>query len=202
MTARKPAQLSLEALHRIRKAARGWPADLELRDLRRQLSKAIYDYDFFLALRDVKAQKARLRAIHKSASKLAALLRDDEENGVLDWCSQWPKDLPPLSKIAEEIPRMIEESTVLQTSPQKIIREIKDDNAVFGSARERLLGSKLPEVFEHCFRRAVTLYPKGDFARFAAQVFEEFKIGKVKPSTIIRALTNARSGRSRHSGQT
>jgi hypothetical protein len=205
MTARKPVRLSSEALHRIRQAARGWPADLELSDLRRQLSKAIYEYDVFPALRDVKAQKARLRAIHKSASKLATLLRADKENELLDWCSQWPKKLPPPGKIAEEIQRMIEGSTVLQASPQKIIREIKDDNAVFGSARERLLGSKLPEVFERCFRRAVTLYPKGDYARFAAQVLEEYKIGKVKPSTIIRALTNARSGRSRrrrHSGQT
>jgi hypothetical protein len=203
MAARKPMRLSSEALHRIRRAARGWPADLELSDLRGQLSKAINEYDSFLALRDIKTQKARLKKIHKTASRLAVLLREDEENGVLDWYSRWPKDLPPPSKIAEEIQRMIKESTVLQTSPQKIIREIKDDNAVSGSAREWLLGSKLPQVFEHCFRRDVSLYPKGHYRRFAAQVLEEFKIGKAEPSTIIRALTNVRSGRSRrrHTGQ-
>jgi hypothetical protein len=197
MAARKPVQLSAEALHRIRQAARRWPADLELSDLRRQLSKAIYEYYSFLALRDIKTQKARLKAIRKFASKLAALLRDDEENGVLDWCSQWPKDLPPPSKVAEEIQRMAGESGVLETSPQKIIREIKDDNAVLGGALEWLLGSRLRKVFEHCFQRAVTLYPKGNYVRFAMQVIKECEIGKVKPSTIIRALTNARSGRSR-----
>jgi hypothetical protein len=203
MTARKPVQISYKALHRIRQAAWGWPADLELSDLRRQLSKAIYEYHSFLALRDIKTQKARLRAIHKTASKLAILLKIDEENGILEWRSQWPKDLPPASKVAEEIQRMAGESGVLETSPQKIIREIKDDNAVFGGALEWLLGNKLPKVFEHCFQRAMTLYPKGDYARFAAQVLEESKIGKVEPSTIVRALTNARSGRSprRYGGQ-
>jgi hypothetical protein len=90
MTARKPVQISYEALHRIRQAAGGWPADLELSDLRRQLSKAIYEYHSFLALRDIKTQKARLRAIHKTASKLAILLKIDEENGILEWRSQWP----------------------------------------------------------------------------------------------------------------
>jgi hypothetical protein len=99
--------------------------------------------------------------------------------------------LPLLSKVAEEVQQMAEESGVLETSPQKILREIRH-----GSALEILLGSKLPELFEHFFRRDATLYPKGDYARFAAQVLEEFKIGKVKPSTIIRALTDARRGRS------
>src|SRR5262249_59534140 len=45
---------------------------------------------------------------------------------------------------------------VLETSPQKIVRKIKDDNAVFGGAREWLVGIKLPEVFEHFFQRDVT----------------------------------------------
>jgi hypothetical protein len=203
MTACKPVHLSSEALDRIRRAAGGWPANLKLSDLGQQLSKAIYEYHSFLALRDIKTQKARLRAIHKTASKLAVLLRTDEENGILEWHSQWPKDLPPASKVAEEIQRMAQESGVLEMSPRKIIREIKDDNAVLGGALEWLLSRKLPEVFEHFFRRDVTLYPKGHYVRFALQVIAECGIGDVKPSTIIRALTDARSGRSRrrHSGK-
>jgi hypothetical protein len=197
MTAPKPIQLTSEALHRIRLAAGGWPADMEIYELGRQLSKAIYEHHSFLALRDIKTQKARLRKIHRHASELAVLLSTDEESGVLDWSSQWPKELPPPSKVAKEIQRTIEESAVMQTSPQKIIREIKDDNAVFGGALEWLVGTRLPEMFEQFFRRDVTFYPKGDYVRFAMQVIEECEIGKVKPSTIIRALTNARSGRSR-----
>ena len=108
MTARKPVQLSYEALHRIRLAAGAWPADLEIYDLGRQICKAIAKYHSLLSLRDIKTQKARLKAIHKTASKLAALLKTDEKNGVLDWCSQWPKDLPSPSKVAKELQRMIE----------------------------------------------------------------------------------------------
>ena len=197
MATRKPVQLSPEALHRIREAARTWPADLGLSDLRRQLSKAIYDYhNWAAAPDDIKIQKARLKAIHKYARDLAGLLRADGENPGLDWCSQWPKDWPPPIKVAEEIQRMIEESSVLKKSPQKIIREIKEDSAVSGSALERLLGSKLPEVFEHCFRRDVTLYQKGDYVRFAMRIIKECEIRNVRPSTIIKALTDARSGRS------
>jgi len=93
MTARKPVQLSYEALHRIRLAARGWPADMKIYELGRQLSKAIYDFHNWAAAPDyIKTQKARLKAIHKYAHKLAVLLRTDEENPGLDWCSQWPKD--------------------------------------------------------------------------------------------------------------
>jgi hypothetical protein len=197
MTAPKPIQLSSEALYRIRRDAGRFPADLKPVDLGRQLSKAVYDCHS-LSLRNIKAQKVRLKAIQKTASKLAALLADDEENAGLDWCSQWPKNLPPPSKVAEEIKRMTEESGVLKASAQKIVREI-----IPGSPLEWLVGTRLPEVFEQFFRRDVTLYPKGDYVRFAMRVIEECEIGKVKPSTIIRALTNARSGRSRrrHGGQ-
>jgi hypothetical protein len=194
MTARKPVQLNYEALHRIRLAAGGWPADLEIYELGRQLSKTIDDYHSWLALRDIKTQKARLKAIRKHAHELADLLRIDEKNGILDWYSQWPKNLPPPSKVAEEIQRMTEESGALKTSRQKIIREIKGDNAISGSTLEWLVGTKLPEMFEHFFRRAVTLYPKGDYVRFVLQVFEECGVNKPKPSTIIRALTDARAG--------
>jgi hypothetical protein len=140
----------------------------------------------------------RLKAIQKTASKLAALLAEDEENAGLDWCSQWPKDWPPPIKVAEEIKRMADESGVLETSAQKIIREI-----IPGSPLEWLVGTRLPEVFERFLQRDVTLYPKGDYVRFVAQVCKEFNLVEVKPSTVIRALTNARSGRSRRrpSGQ-
>jgi hypothetical protein len=197
MTTRRPPQLSIDALHRIRLAARGWPADLEIYDLGRQISKAIAEYHSLLSLRDIKTQKARLKKIHKTASKLTALLRAEEESEGLDWCSQWPKDLPPPSKVAKELQRMIEESGVLETSPQKIIREIKDADAVPGSALEWLVGRKLPEVFENFFRRDVTLYPNGHYVRFALKVIAECEIGKPEPSTIVKALTSARSGRSR-----
>jgi hypothetical protein len=129
------------------------------------------------------------------------------KNGVLDWYSRWPKEFPPPSKVAEEIQRMAQESGMLETSPQKIIREIKDENAVPGSAFEWLIGRKLPEVFEQFFRDDPTVYKKGRYADFAAQVLTEFAItNDGQPhsrDTLIRALTAARSGRSRrrHSGQ-
>ena len=201
MTARKPVQLSYKALHRIRLAAKGWPADLKLSDLGRQLSKAIHDYHSLLALRNINAQKARLKAIHKTASKLANLLRTDGENGILDWCPQWPKDLPSPSKVAEEIQRMAKESGVLETSPQKIIREIKDENAVAGSAYEWLVGKRLPKVFEQFFCVAPTVYREGAYLDFALQVLTEFEITNngqpYSHESIIRALTLMRSGRSR-----
>jgi hypothetical protein len=81
--------------------------------------KAIDEYHSWLALRDIKTQKARLKKIHKTASKLTALLRAEEESEGLDWCSQWPKGLPPPSKVAKEIQRMIEESGVLEASRKK-----------------------------------------------------------------------------------
>jgi hypothetical protein len=197
MTARKPIRLGYEALHRICLAVGAWSADMKIYELERQLSKAVYDYHQ-LSIRNIKAQKARLKAIHRHASALAELLSTDEEEGGLDWCSEWPKQLPPPSKVAKEIERMIEGSAVLKTSAQKIVREI-----ILGSPREWLVATPLPEVFERFFQRNVTLYPKGDYVRFVSQVLTEFEIEKPMPSTIIRALTNARTGRGRkrHDGQ-
>jgi hypothetical protein len=202
MTAREPMQLSSEALHRIRQAAWGWPAELELSELGRQLSKAIYEYHSWrLGLRNIKTQKARVKAIRKRAHDLAVLLRTDEENGPLDWYSQWPKDLPLPSKVAEEIQRMVEESGVLETSPQKIIREIKDNNAVAGSAFEWLVGKRLPEVFDQFFRADPTVYREGRYPDFALQVLIEFKITNdgqpYSRESVIKALILTRSGRSR-----
>ena|SRR6266481_2610886 len=143
MTAPKTVRLTPEALHRIRQAAGGWPADLELPELRRALSSAVRGYHSFNAIPEIRAQKARLKAINKTASKLATLLRTDEVKGILDWCARWPKDSPPPSKVVKEIQRMAEESGALEASPQKIMREIKDDSAVAGSAFEWLVAKKI-----------------------------------------------------------
>jgi len=197
MTARKPIRLGYEALHRICLATGAWPADMKSYELERQLSKAVYDYHQ-LSIRNIKAQKARLKAIHRLASVLAELLSIDEWEGGLDWCSEWPKELPPPSKVAKEIERMIEESAVLKASAQKIMREI-----ILGSPLEWLVATRLPEVFERFFQRGVSLYSKGDYVRFVHGVCDEYGIRKPEPSTIIKALTNARSSRSRkrHGGQ-
>jgi hypothetical protein len=198
MTARKPIRLSYEALHRIRLAAGAWPADLDYKQLERQLSKAVYDYRQ-LSVRNIKAQKARLKAIHGHASAMAPLLSTEEEEGGVDWFSEWPKELPPLSKVAKEIARMIEESAVVKMSAQKIMREI-----ILGSPLEWLVATRLPEVFEQFFPPLkVTRYLKGNYVRFVHQICKEYAIEKPMPSTTIRALTNARSGRGRkrHDGQ-
>jgi hypothetical protein len=202
MTTRKPVQLSYEALHRIRLAAGTWPADIKIYEFGQQLSKAIYDfYNWAAAPDDIKTQKARLKAIHKYADKLVDLLRTEEKLPGLDWCSQWPKDWPPPIKVAEEIQWRVEESAVLETSPQKIIGKIKDNNAVAGSAFEWLVGQRLPEVFDRVFRADPTVYREGRYLDFVEQVLAKFKITNDGQSysreSIIKALTLTRSGRSR-----
>jgi hypothetical protein len=192
MTARKPVRLNYEALHRIRLAAGGFPANMDINELGLQLSKAIYDYQRWDSLRNIKPQKKRLEAIQKTASKLASLLKDDEANGVLDWWQQWPKDRPPPSKVAEEIQRMAEESGILETSPQKIIRDIKDENAVSGSAHEWLT-TRLQEVFEQFF--CPDFLGKRRFLDFTEAVCTEFGIRQPSRATVIR--DRSRKGRSR-----
>jgi hypothetical protein len=196
MTIPKPVRLNYEALHRILLAARAFPANMNINELGLQLSKAIYDYQRWNSLHDIKPQKKRLKAIQKTASKLAALLKDDEENGVLDWCQQWPKDRPPPSKVAEEIQRMVEESGILETSSQKITRDIKDESAVSGSANEWLT-NRLQEVFEQFFRP--DYHEKRRFLYFIKAVFMEFGIEQFSRATIIR--NRSRRGRSRRGGQ-
>ena len=68
------------------------------------------------------------------------MLVTDEEKRTFEWCSQWPKDWPSPSVAAKEIQQMAEDSGLLTTSPQKIISEIKDHNAVPGSSLEWLVG--------------------------------------------------------------
>src|SRR5262245_27369335 len=129
--------------------------------------------------------------------KLAALLRDDEENGVLDWYSQWPKDLPPLSKIAEDIQRMAEETGILETSPQKLVRDIKDENAVSGSDREALV-TRCHEVREEVVRPDFD-GGRRDFLDFTQAVLIEFGIEQPSRATIIR--DRSRRGRARRGRQ-
>ena len=196
MTAPKPVRLKYEALHRIRLAARARPAELKLSDLERQLSKEVYDYRQ-LSLRHIKAQKVRLKDIHKTASKLAELLADEEWYGGIDWCSDWPKEFPPPSKTVKEIQRMAEESGILETSAQKIVREI-----IPNSPLEWLVGIRLPQIYEQFFRERPTVTREGRYADFAKRVLIEFEIS-CSPESIIRALSRARSGRGRrrHGGQ-
>lgn len=158
MTAPRPVRLNYEALHRIRLAAGGFPANMKIYHFERQLSKAVYDYRQ-LSVRNIKAQKARLKAIHGHASAMAPLLSTEEEEGGVDWFSEWPKELPPLSKVAKEIARMIEESAVVKMSAQKIMREI-----ILGSPLEWLVATRLPEVFEQFFPPLKTILSttKGD----------------------------------------
>jgi hypothetical protein len=205
MTAPKPTRLNGEACLRIMKAVGRWPAIYTGSDFERDLSKAVYDYVRYHDLRDIKSQQDRLQKIRKHASALATLLATDEEEGVLDWYSHWPKDLPLPSKAAQEIQRMVEESDILRKSSQKLINEIKDDNAVLGSAFEWLVGTRLPEIFEKFFSAAPTLYQKGEFVRFALQTLAEFQISNrgrsYSTATIIKALTDAQSGRRRRKGR-
>jgi len=196
MTIPKPVRLNYEALHRIRLAARAFPVNMNINELGLQLSKAIYDYHRWNCLRDIKPQKKRLKAIQKTASRLAALLKDDEENGVLDWCQQWPKDRPPPSKVAEEIQRMAEESGILETSSQKIIRDIKDESAVSGSANEWLT-TRLQKVFWQFFHP--DFLEKRRFLNFTEAVCTEFGIKRASWATVIR--DRSRRGRKRRGGQ-
>jgi hypothetical protein len=208
VTAPKPVRLTSEALHRIRLAAKRWPEDLELAQLRRALSRVVDRYHSFDALSEIRTQKARLNVINKTASKLAALLRDDEKNGILNWyVGWWPKDSSPPSKVVEEIQWMLMGSGALKSSAQKIMREIKDESAVAGSAFEWLVAKGLADVFQQLFRADPTVYRKGRYLNFALQVLTEFEItNQGRPysrETIIRELTRARSGRGRrrHGGQ-
>jgi hypothetical protein len=108
MTARKPIQLSVQALMRILKAGiqeervraikderilkamregrgrrklHGWPADQKASDLRRELRKAISEYSFLRNVAgEAKARRGRVKAIHEHATALSKLLATDEEN--------------------------------------------------------------------------------------------------------------------------
>jgi len=239
MTARKPLQLSEQALMRILQAAiqakrikairderilkamregsgrrklHGWPADQKLSDLRRELLKAISEYNW---LRNVDAEAEtrwdRLKAIHKHASALSKLLAADEENeGEFTeyWRPLWPQNMPAASKLVSKMRELVEESGWLETSPQKIAAKTRADHAASGiSAFDLLVGTGLPTIYKRFFRESATTYRDGSYVDFATQVLAEFEItNKGQPysrETVIKALTLARSGRSRrrHGGQ-
>jgi hypothetical protein len=228
MTARKPPQLSAEALMRILMAAlqeerikaiksdrtrramlegrgrrklHGWPADQNLSDMRRELLKAIFEYNWLHNVHpEAKARWGRLKAIHKHATELARLLAADEDNEgefTEHWRPLWPQDMPAASKLVSKMRELVEESGWLEGSPQNIAAETR---AHYGasdiSAREQLVGARLPEVYEHFFRERATATKEGSYLDFALQVCEEFDI-RCSRETVKRALTLVRRGRSR-----
>jgi hypothetical protein len=196
-------------LGRILKAVGRWPADRKPSDLWRQLVDAIHEYHWLCNLRpNVKAQQARLRAIHKCASKLAELLAVDEEKGGLlkggvFKTALWPEDAPPPREIVTQVERVIEDSYWLKSSIHKIVDAVKAENRA-GSAFEWLVGIRLKATFEDFFCDEAKAYNEGRYVRFALQVLKEFAISNngrpYSATTIIRALTDARSDR-RRSGQ-
>jgi len=234
MTACKPLQLSRQALMRIIMAAlqeerikaikdkriikamwegrgrrkwHGWPADQKESDLRRELLKAISEFNFLRNVdAEAKARWGRIKAIHEHATALSKLLATDEENDgefTEHWRPLWPENMPPASKLVNKMREVVEQSGWLEASPQNIAAETRADYGTADiSAFEWLVGKKLPAIYEHFFRESATAYRDGAFLDFASQVLTEFEIQHSRESA-IRALTRARSGRSRrrHSGQ-
>jgi hypothetical protein len=191
--------LSTSALHRIIKSTGWWPADQKPSDLRRELLSAIREYDSRRSLRtNVKAQQARLRAIHVCASELATLLAvDEEKNGVFK--NLWDGASP--GKVVTKISEVIDASDWLNVPARKIAAEVKGDEG--RSDFEWLAGTRLEAVFEDFFRDRVRIYRKRlwGYPAFVSQALAEFGIlndGQPYSSeTIIKAITNARSGRRR-----
>jgi len=236
MTARKPMQLSAQALMRIimaalqearfkairdkrilkamwegrgrRKFPPGWPADQKPSDLRRELLKAISEYNLLHNVSaEAEARWDRLKAIRRHASALSKLLAADEENEgefTEHWRPLWPQDMPAASKLVGKMREVVEQSGWLETSPQNIAAETR---AHYGasdiSALEQLVGARLPAIYENFFRESATAYREGPYLDFALQVCEEFRVRPCSRSTVMKALTPARSGRSRrqHGGQ-
>jgi hypothetical protein len=218
MTARKPLQLSAEALWRIIMAAQeaaikdesilrrrkfppGWPADQKLSDLRRELLKTISEYNF---LHNVNAEAqtrwGRLKAIHKHATALSKLLADDEESEgefIEHWRPLWPQNVPAASKLVSKMRELVEESGWLEKSPQNIAAETRADYGASDiSALDQLVGIRLPAIYENFFRESATAYRDGPYLDFAMKVLAAFEI-PCSRETVMKALTLARSGRSR-----
>jgi hypothetical protein len=194
-------RLTAQAIDRILRAAHGWPADQRPSDLGRELLRAISHYNFLRTLSpDVKAHWACLKSIHKHASALeSALVADERKGGMFN--KNWPHDMPSPTEIVLKIRQLVEESGWLEASPRNIVADTKADLAASGSAFEWLVGKKLPELFEQFFRAEPTLYRKGRYPDFALQVLTEFQITNdgrpYSRESIIKAITDARSGRSR-----
>jgi len=209
MAATKPVRLSSEAAHRIRVAAWGFPADMKLSDLQRELQRAIFVYNFLRSLgAEAKAQLVRLKKIHEHASALANVLAADEESEGIFAKQLCPEDMPTAIKLTNKMREIVEESGLLETSPQSLADESRAQYAASDdSPFEWLVGKRLPQVFKWFFREDATLYRKGRYLDFALQVLTEFEItNNGRPysrETLIRALTRARRGhgRRRHGGQ-
>jgi len=234
MTARKPLQLSRQALMRIIMAAlqeerikaikdkriikamwegrgrrkwHGWPADQKESDLRRELLKAISEFNFLRNVdAEAKARWGRIKAIHEHATALSKLLATDEENEgefTEHWRPLWPENMPPASKLVNKMREVVEQSGWLEASPQNIAAETRADYGTADiSAFEWLVGKRLSAIYEHFFRESATAYREGSYLDFVAQVLAEFGIRHLRES-VISALTRARSGssRKRHGGQ-
>ena len=141
MTARKPLQLSRQALMRIIMAAlqeerikaikdkriikamwegrgrrkwHGWPADQKESDLRRELLKAISEFNFLRNVdAEAKARWGRIKAIHEHATALSKLLATDEENEgefTEHWRPLWPENMPPASELVNKMREVVEQS--------------------------------------------------------------------------------------------
>jgi len=105
--------------------------------------------------------------------------------------------MPPASKLVNKMREVVEQSGWLEASPQNIAAETRADYGTADiSAFEWLVGKRLPAIYEHFFRESATAYREGSYLDFVAQVLAEFGI-RLSRESVIRALTRARSGRSR-----
>lgn len=197
---------------RGRRKLPGWPADQKPSDLRRELLKTISEYNFLHNVNsEVEARWGRFKAIYKYTSALSKLLAADEEiegEFTEHWRPLWPKDMPAASKLVSKMREVVEQSGWLESSPQNIASETKAHYGVSDiSPLDWLVGTKLPTIYEKFFRESATAYRDGSYVDFVMRVLAEFEIAnKGRPysrETVMKALTLARSGRSRrrHGGQ-
>jgi hypothetical protein len=139
---------------------------------------------------------------------LANELAADEENGGMFTEQLWPEDMPAASKLVSKMRKLVEESGLLEASPRNLAAETRAYYAASdASAFEWLVGATLPAIYENFFRESATAYRDGAYLDFALQVLTELEITNdgrpYSRESIIKALTDARSGRSRrrHGGQ-
>jgi len=189
---------------RGRRKLHGWPADQKLSDLRRELLKAISEYNFLHKVNsEAEARWGRLKAIHKHATALSKLLAADEKNEgefTEHLRPLWPEDMPPASKLVNKMREVAEQSGWLEASPQNIAVETRADYGASDiSALDWLVGTRLPAINKNFFRESATVYREGAYLDFALRVLAEFEITATRES-IIGALSRARSGRGRRRG--
>jgi hypothetical protein len=151
----------------------------------------------------------RLKMIRKRAWQLALLLKDDDD----DWGMVrllWPAaDGSPLAR-TEFLIEQLDRLDMLRGAPRDAIRLTEKRFNVTDSPFTWLAGARLPELFKKHFGIEAAVHrnkdnvPVGAFIGFANQVLIEFGItngGKpYELESIIRARTDARSGRRRRKG--